>query len=161
MSWGFVWGPLEHILTIIDTLSEFSFLGVFYRSLWSHAKVLDPLYRGVPKIFFRKLVFWFVVSNPLNHDDLGVGKKIKSKFSNLSPLTIITILILGYLWNNINRMMYMNCYIIDRYNVWFQRIEAENCALQTNTQHKISVFCPIRCLLIRNKTGTCTEILAV
>ena len=30
---------------------------VFYRSLWSHVKVSDPLYRGVPKIFFRKLLF--------------------------------------------------------------------------------------------------------
>ena len=32
-------------------------LGVFYRSLWSHAKVSDPLYNWVPKIFFRKLLF--------------------------------------------------------------------------------------------------------
>ena len=57
---------------------------VFYRSLWSHAKVSDPLYTGVPKIFFRKLLFEFVVSNPFHV--LEVRKKIKSKFFNLSPL---------------------------------------------------------------------------
>ena len=34
--------------------------GVFYRSLWSHAKVSDPLYRGVLKIFFRKLLLMSV-----------------------------------------------------------------------------------------------------
>ena len=55
----------------------------FYRSLWSHAKVLDPS-QGVPKYFFRKLLFYFVVSNPVHI--LEVGKKIKSKLSNLSPL---------------------------------------------------------------------------
>ena len=59
-------------------------LGVFYRSLWSYAKVSDPLYRGVLKIFFHRLLFQFVVSNPFHV--LEVGKKIKSKFSNLSLL---------------------------------------------------------------------------
>ena len=63
-------------------------LGVFYRSLWSHAKVSDPLYTGVPKIFFRKLLFEFVVSNPFHV--LEVGKKIKSKFFNLSPLPTLS-----------------------------------------------------------------------
>ena len=56
----------------------------FYRSLWSHAKVLDPLYRGVPEFCFHKLLFKFVVSNPFQV--LEVGKKVKSKFFNLSPL---------------------------------------------------------------------------
>ena len=56
----------------------------FYRSLWSHAKVSDPPYRGVPEFCFQKLLFQFVDSNPFH--DLEVGKKVKSKFSNLSPL---------------------------------------------------------------------------
>ena len=63
-------------------------LGIFCRSLWSRAKVLDPLYTGVPKIFFRKLLFEFVVSN-LFHV-LQVGKEIKSKFPKLSPLPSTT-----------------------------------------------------------------------
>ena len=29
----------------------------FYRSLWSHAKVSDPPYRGVPEFCFHKLLF--------------------------------------------------------------------------------------------------------
>ena len=53
----------------------------FYRSLRSHAKILDPRTGGFQNCFFHKLLFWFVVSNPFNV--LEVEKKIKSKFSNL------------------------------------------------------------------------------
>ena len=47
-------------------------------------KSLDPPYRGVPEYFFHKVLFQIFVSNLFNV--LEVGRKIKSKFSNLSPL---------------------------------------------------------------------------
>ena len=53
----------------------------FCRSLWSHAKVADPLYRGFQNVFSHKLLFQFGVSNPFNVLEVG-----KTKFSNLSPL---------------------------------------------------------------------------
>ena len=43
-----------------------------------------PCTGGFQKYFFRKLLFYFVVSNPFHI--LEVWKKIKSKFSNLSPI---------------------------------------------------------------------------
>ena len=52
-------------------------------SLWSHAKVSDPLYTGVPKIFFRILLFEFVVSNPFHV--LEVGKKLNQNFPIYHP----------------------------------------------------------------------------
>ena len=60
----------------------------FYRSLWSHAKVSDPLYRGVPKILFRKFLFLFVVSNPFHV--LEVGKTLNQNFSIYHPSQILS-----------------------------------------------------------------------
>ena len=47
-------------------------------------KNFGPPVQGGFRIFFHELLFQFVVSN-LFHV-LEVGKKVKSKFSNLSPL---------------------------------------------------------------------------
>ena len=89
---GIVWGSLEHIVTIIDTLSEYSFFGFLLVPMEPCKSFGHHVQGGSENIFkdfnkfniFNKLLFEFVVSNPFHV--LEVWTKIKSKFSNLSPL---------------------------------------------------------------------------
>ena len=51
---------------------------VFYRSLWSHAKVLDPLYRGFRKYFFVNYYFNLLLVTPSMF--YKWGKKLNQNF---------------------------------------------------------------------------------
>ena len=83
MSQGFVWDLLEHILTIIDTLSEFSFLGFSIGPYGAMQKFRTPCTGGFQKYFFFNCYFNLLFSNPFHV--LKVGEKLSQIFQFITP----------------------------------------------------------------------------